>query len=85
MRVGIRRNIDNLGRITIPVSFRRSYNLEKGQEVAIVDTDEGVLIFNPNKKKEKEALNTVQRLIKKYNSNDIYIIGYYTSSYYDYK
>ncbi|MBR2884767.1 MAG: AbrB/MazE/SpoVT family DNA-binding domain-containing protein [Clostridia bacterium] len=54
MRVGIRRNIDNLGRITIPVSFRRSYGLEKGQEVAIADTDEGVLIFNPNKKKEKD-------------------------------
>ena len=54
MRVGIRKIVDNLGRITIPISFRRSYGLETGQEVAIVDTDEGVLIFNPNKKKEED-------------------------------
>lgn len=54
MRVGIRKKVDNLGRITIPISFRRSYNLEEGEEVSIIDTDEGVLIFNPNKKKEKD-------------------------------
>ncbi len=54
MRVGIRRKLDDLGRITIPKEFRTFYNLSEGQEVAIVDTDEGVLIFNPNKKKEKD-------------------------------
>ena len=54
MRVGIRKKVDNLGRITIPISFRRSYGLEKGEEVSVIDTDEGVLIFNPNKRKEKD-------------------------------
>lgn len=54
MRVGIRKKVDNLGRITIPISFRRSYGLEEGEEVSIIDTDEGVLIFNPNKRKEKD-------------------------------
>jgi len=52
MRVDIRRKLDDLGRITIPKELRTFYNLNEGQEVAIVDTDEGVLIFNPNKKQE---------------------------------
>ena len=54
MRVGIRKIVDKLGRITIPISFRRSYGLEEGEEVSVIDTDEGVLIFNPNKRKEKD-------------------------------
>ena len=54
MRVGIRKKIDNLGRITIPISYRRSYGLVEGEEVSVIDTDEGVLIFNPNKKKEED-------------------------------
>ena len=63
MRVGIRKKIDNLGRITIPISYRRSYGLEEGEEVSVIDTDEGVLIFNPNKKKEKD--NCKQRSLDK--------------------
>ena len=55
MRVGIRKKVDNLGRITIPISYRRSYNFEEGKEVSVIDTDEGVLIFNPNKKQESTA------------------------------
>ena len=54
MRIGIRKKVDNLGRITIPISYRKSYCLNEGQEVAIIDTDEGILIFNPEKDNEKK-------------------------------
>lgn len=54
MRVGIRRKIDKLGRITIPIELREAYDFEPGKKVSIVDTEEGVLIFNPEKKKENK-------------------------------
>lgn len=54
MRIGIQRNVDKLGRVTIPIELRRFYGFEAGKEVSIIDTDDGVLISNPEKKKEKE-------------------------------
>ena len=54
MRVVIKKKVDKLGRITIPINLRRFYNLEAGQEVAVIDTDDGILIFNPEKIQGKE-------------------------------
>ena len=47
-KVGIIREIDNLGRLVIPKEMRNLFNFEK--EVEIVVTEEGVLLRNPKYK-----------------------------------
>lgn len=45
MKVGVIKELDNLGRIVIPKEMRTLFMLEK--EVEIVVTEEGLLIRNP--------------------------------------
>ena len=45
MRIGVRKEIDKLGRICIPKEMRLLFNLEN--EVELKVTDEGILIRNP--------------------------------------
>lgn len=47
-RIGIIREIDNLGRLVIPKEMRVLFNFEK--EVEIVVTENGVLLRNPKYK-----------------------------------
>lgn len=47
-KVGIIKEIDNLGRIVIPKEMRERLSLDKNVEVII--TEEGVLIRNPEYK-----------------------------------
>lgn len=42
--VGHISTIDNLGRIVIPASIRKSYNIEKGEKVELLALDEGILL-----------------------------------------
>lgn len=49
-RVGIKRQVDKLGRIVIPKEYREFYHLDHNDEVFIVDTTEGLLITNYNYK-----------------------------------
>jgi len=44
-KIGIRREIDKLGRLCIPKEMRTLFKLEK--EVELVITEEGILIKNP--------------------------------------
>ena len=44
-KIGIKRQIDSLGRICIPKEMRELYNLKKTVELIV--TEEGVLIRNP--------------------------------------
>lgn len=50
MKFSIKRKVDNLGRITIPKDFREYYHMKKHEFVCLVDTEEGVLLTNPNYK-----------------------------------
>ena len=43
--VGVRKEIDKLGRICIPKELRKLYNFEK--EVELQVTQEGILLKNP--------------------------------------
>lgn len=52
-RVGILKEIDNLGRIVIPKDYRERLSLEK--EVEVVLTSSGVLIRNPEYKLVKRT------------------------------
>ena len=49
-RVGIKRQVDKLGRIVIPKEYREFYHLDYNDEVFIVDTKDGLLITNHNYK-----------------------------------
>ena len=62
MRIGIQRNVDKLGRVTIPIELREFYGFEAGKKVSIIDTDDGVLISNPKKKKEQEKAEWFKRI-----------------------
>ena len=44
-KIGIIREVDNLGRVVIPKEIRKTYGLEK--EIEIISTEEGVLLRNP--------------------------------------
>ena len=43
--IGVRKEIDKLGRICIPKELRKLYNLEN--EIELLATQEGILIKNP--------------------------------------
>lgn len=42
--VGEEVKLDQLGRITIPVGYRRKMRLEEGNKVVILATDEGLIV-----------------------------------------
>ena len=44
-KVGIKKDLDKLGRIVIPHEMRRLYSIEK--EVELVATEEGILVRSP--------------------------------------
>ena len=54
-KIGIVREVDNLGRIVIPKEYRNLYGLTK--EVEIIATKEGVLIRNPQYELVKKKSN----------------------------
>lgn len=43
-------NIDNLGRIVIPAPVRKTYELEKGDTIELITTDNGIMMkkYNPS-------------------------------------
>lgn len=54
--MGIIREIDNLGRLTIPKEMRKTFNMTS--KVEIIATTDGILIRNPQYivvKKDKDA------------------------------
>lgn len=47
---GVRRKVDDLGRIVIPVGFRRSLGIDLGDEVEISIDGERVVILKPSER-----------------------------------
>lgn len=54
---GIRKTIDQLGRITIPKAFRTISGMDIGDEVEICQTDNGILIRPVTDTNEEETAN----------------------------
>ena len=54
---GIRKTIDQLGRITVPKAFRTATGMDIGDEVEICQTNDGILIkpVTNNAVSEEEA------------------------------
>ena len=55
-KIGVIKEIDTLGRICIPKDIRKLYGFEN--EVAIMTTEDGILIQNPKYKLVKIEKNT---------------------------
>ena len=54
-KIGVLKDIDNLGRLVIPKEMRETFKLDKSVELVV--TEEGVLIRNPKYKLiEKEGV-----------------------------
>lgn len=45
--IGITRNVDNLGRIVIPKELRDFFKIDKGTQMEVIGTNEGILIRFP--------------------------------------
>lgn len=55
--------VQQKGQVTIPVEIRRKWGLEKGDRVAFVETEEGVLI-SPQEVIAMEALDRIGEALK---------------------
>ena len=53
MSIGMKRKVDNVGRINIPKRYRTFYHFEENEEVCLIDTPDGVLITKPKYKMVK--------------------------------
>ncbi len=53
MKLEVIRQVDKLGRICIPIDFRKSFGVDEDSEILVTVTDEGILL----KKKELNEKN----------------------------
>jgi len=56
--------VQEKGQVTIPVEIRRKWNLEKGDLVAFVETEHGVII-SPREAVAMEALDRIGEVLRK--------------------
>ncbi len=47
MYLGIRRRLDDLGRLVIPMELRKMYGIKNNDELEILATEKGILIKVP--------------------------------------
>lgn len=47
---GVLRKVDGLGRVSIPVEFRRMQGIENEEKVEIINTEDGILVKRANYK-----------------------------------
>lgn len=62
MVVGVTRRIDDLGRVTIPMEIRKTYQLDKNDLVEIIGTSEGILLRIPGIEVIRKAKPTNYRM-----------------------
>ena len=53
MEIGIKKELDKLGRILIPKEIRRALNFELCRELELIVTKDGLIIRNPNEKSNR--------------------------------
>lgn len=49
------REVDRLGRICLPIEMRRAYEIDKGAQVVITTTPDGIFLRSIGDAKEQEA------------------------------
>ena len=60
--VGVTRRIDDLGRVTIPMEIRKTYQLDKNDFIEIIGTSEGILLRIPGIEVIRKAKLTNYRM-----------------------
>jgi len=55
MKIEVIRHFDKLGRIVIPIDFRRSMGITDASEILVIATEEGILL----KQKESNNVNSI--------------------------
>ena len=55
------RKLDELGRIVIPVEFRKKFNWTYKDEIDIIEIDNGIMLQKYNRKKCKHCNNSVAK------------------------
>ena len=63
---GVLRKVDGLGRISIPIAFRRFQGIENEEKVEVINTEEGILVkrANYNAKPLALAIQVIEKEIK---------------------
>ena len=61
MRFGMKKSIDNLGRLVIPKNMRDYYGITLNDKVILVTTEDGILITKCSKGEENEKNETSVR------------------------
>ena len=56
--IGIVRNVDSLGRVTLPKEYRRLFGLNENDKVEILATDQGILLRVPNIEVRRRSIQT---------------------------
>ena len=54
-RMGMKVNVDKLGRVVIPKKYRDFFHLNHKDEVFVIDTPDGVFVYNPGFKTAADA------------------------------
>lgn len=72
--LGEEASVDCLGRITIPITIRRKYDIFPGEKAEIMQTKEGILIRNiktiDDRQKEYNLIECeIENIVKKYAEN----------------
>lgn len=53
---GVLRKVDGLGRVSIPIEFRRMQGIENEEKVEIINTEDGILVKRANYKPKPLAV-----------------------------
>lgn len=53
---GVLRKVDGLGRVSIPIEFRRMQGIENEEKVEIINTEDGILVKRANYKPKPLSL-----------------------------
>lgn len=74
----MRRKIDDLGRLVIPIEMKREIGLEKGSEVDIELEDNKIILTNPKGMKSREEIEHKLKevLNQNYKTDDSEIHGF---------
>lgn len=64
MGFGMRKTIDNLGRLVIPKNLRDYYSIKLKDKVLLIPTEQGILITKYNDDNEKELATKSEQYVE---------------------
>lgn len=75
--MGVTRQVDDLGRITIPKSYREELNIKEGEQVEVELSNDHLVVTQFNKIKTKEEIQEkLNQLVESVTSDDLVSIGF---------